>query len=159
MNHEGRAAAEAWADEAAQALKTLGFAQIDLDDLLGEPPSLAVEAALECLQLAVGRARLTNPDLDGIVTVPLPWWDSLTQESPSMLDVLAQAWDYGPGREVVGLYLADPSTWRAYEPVEEYRRDLGTKGLPVGHAAYYRTWRASTAPEEFARAIYIRTIT
>jgi hypothetical protein len=76
--------------------------------------------------------------------------------------VLAEPWEYGPGRQVPGLYLLTPSAWRAYEDVEEYRRHLpADNGLPEGYAAYYRTWRpeaAATEGREYAGAIYIRTV-
>lgn len=108
MRNEGRAAVETWADRALHELTTADFAQVDLDDLLREPPALAVEAAMNLLQWAVAKARRVDPDVDGIVTIPLPWSVSLSHDSPSLADLVAQPWEYGPGLHVPGLYLVNP---------------------------------------------------
>lgn len=142
MSSEQEAAGEAWAQGAANELESNGFATVDLDDLLHDPPLLAVQAAMECLQSAVTTVRRIGADADGMVAVPLAVSSSLTHESHSTVDVLTQPWEYGPGRQVPGLHLLSPAHWRLYEPVEKYLRDLGSQGLPDGYVAYYRTWRS-----------------
>jgi hypothetical protein len=153
----------AWlANRAMTELSTNGFAQIDLDDLLDNPPPHVSRTVLSCLELAVILARQEEPQVDGVLTIPLPDADSLTHVSPTLEDALALPWEYGSGREVPGISLVRESVWRAYEPVEDYRRHLGTAAeLPPGCVAYYRTWRSLSDAERdwpFARTIYIRTV-
>lgn len=162
MSGDKEAAGRAWAAEAASELESTGFAQVDLDHLLPDPPVLAVQAALECLQAAVATARRVDSDVDGMLAVPLPVSSSIMHDSPSLADVLTQPWEYGPGHQVPGLYLLPSAQWRLYERVEEYRRDLGSKGLPEGYVAYYRTSRTEVDAAkgwEFDRAIFIRSAT
>jgi hypothetical protein len=153
----------AWlANRAMAELSTDGFAQIDLDELLGNPPPHASRTVLSCLDLAVILARQEEPQVDGVLTIPLPGADSLTRDSPTLEDALALPSEYDSGRESPGLSLVEEAVWRAYEPVEEYRRHLGADAeLPPGCAAYYRTWRSLSDAERdwpFARTIYIRTL-
>jgi hypothetical protein len=163
VSKEATAAVTAWVNDTRGELRATGLTQIDLDALLDAPPALAVQAALACLQLAVRQARKTDADVDGILTVPLQGSATLTHDSPTVSEVLAQSWEYGPGRQVPGLYLVKSPVWRAYEQVEEYRKDLDAAlDLPDGYAAYYRTWRSQAAAEqvwEYDRTIYIRTVT
>lgn len=155
-------AVTAWATRALHELTIAAFAQIDLDELLDDPPQLAGRAGLTCLQLAMATARRSEPAVDGILTIPLASSDSLTLYSASLEGVLADRWEYGSGLELPGLYLVTPSFWRAHEDIEEYRRDLPAGDeLPSGYAAYYRTWRSqadATHGWEYTRAIYVRTV-
>ena len=143
-------------------LTTAGFARIDLDDLFVEPPPLAVRTGLLGAELAVILARHEVPGIDGLLTIPLPGSEALTRDSPTVPDMLAHVWEYGPGAPVPGVYLVEPHHWRVYEEVEEYRRHLSSgESLPPGWAAYYRTWRrqpASPSDSAYERAIYVRTI-
>jgi hypothetical protein len=137
------AAVTAWLAKSVPAeLDTAGFARIDIDALLEVPPPLAVETGLVCLELATILARQDSPDVDGSLTIPLPASDTMAQDSPTIQELLAQVWEYGPGRDVPVLSLVEPRRWRQYADVEEYRRHLQAEdSLPPGYAAYYRTWR------------------
>lgn len=162
MSADPANAVNAWLSKwALPELTADGYAQIDLDELFDDPPAQAVSIGLQCLQIAVAEARRTRGEVDGILTVPLPWSDSFVQDSPEFGEVLAEPWTFGPGREVPGLYLVRGSIWRTYVPVEEYRRHLPTDGsLPPGYVAYYRTWRSEADASkgwEYARTIYVRT--
>jgi hypothetical protein len=153
----------AWlANRAMTELSTDGFAQIDLDELLDNPLPGATRTGLLCLELAVILARQDHPQVDGVLTIPLPDADSLTQDPPTLEDALTLPWQHGPGREGPTLSLVRESVSGAYEPVEEYRRHLGTGSeLPSGCVAYYRTWRFMSGAKRdspYARAIYIRTL-
>jgi hypothetical protein len=156
------AAVTAWlANNASAQLHSSGFARIDLDELLGESPPLAATTGLLCVELAVILARQEGPNLDGLMTIPLPGSESLMQDSPTVDEVLAEVWEYGPGRQVPSLYLTEPYHWRRYEDVEEYRKHLPAEDkLPLGYAAYYRVWRTeaeASSGGQYQRAIYIRT--
>ena len=157
------AAVTAWLATGTFAeLTTAGMAQIDLDDLFVEPPPLAVRTGLLGAELAVILARHEVPGIDGLLTIPLPGSETLTEDSPTVEDMLAHVWEYGPGVRAPRLSLVDPHHWRVYEEVEDYRRHLQAgESLPPGWAAYYRTWRrqpVTTSHPEYQRAICVRTI-
>lgn len=162
MSADPSIAVTAWLSRwALPELTADGFAQIDLDELLEDPPVQAVRTGLRCLQIAVAEARRTHADVDGILAIPLPCSDLLVKDAPEFEEVLAEPWTYGPGREVPGLYLVRGTLWRTYAPVEEYRRHLSTSGsLPSGYVTYYRTWRSEDDAArgwEYARTTYVRT--
>jgi hypothetical protein len=162
MNAEETGRVADWAELATLELASEEFAQIDLDDLLGASPTLAVQAGLQSLQLALSKGRLNRPDLEGMLVVPLPSRESLTLDSPTLAHVLTTPWTYGLGREVPGLYLLRPTNWQRYEACEEYRKHLSGDGaLPPRFTAYYRTWRLeedfAKGWDDYNRAIYIRT--
>lgn len=151
------AAVAAWlADSVPPELASHGFAQIDINDLLGQPPPIAARTGVLCLELAVILGRERFPDVDGMLTLELPFTDLLVHESPTIEEALSDSWN------APGLYLIEPHHWRGYEEVEEYRRHLPAQDfLPPEYAAYYRTWRTqeeSTSGLEYNRAIYIRTV-
>lgn len=153
----------AWlANRAIAELRTNGSVHIDLDELLGNAPPHDSRTVLSCLDLAVILARQEEPQVDGVLTIPLPDSDSLTHDSPTLDDTLASSWEPAPDRGVPTLSLVGESVWRAYEPVEDYRRHLGTHPeLPPGCVAYYRTWRPMSDGKRnspFARTIYLRTV-
>lgn len=141
---------------ARSEIEESGFAQIDLDDLLSAEPPEAVKAALVCMNLAANDARENGRIVEGLVVVPLEPSRQMAEGTPRLADVVSQPWTYGAGRSVPGIYLLDPAAWSAYEPVEEYRLDLGTDGLPMQHVAYYRAWKSLPGTAEFDRAVYIR---
>jgi hypothetical protein len=147
-----------WIETARREIEESGFAQIDLDDLLSAPPPQAVKAALACMNIAVDDARGNERTVEGLVVVPLEPSPKMAEGISRLADLVSQAWTYGPGRSVPGIYLLDPAAWSAYEPVEEYRLDLGTEGLPTHHVAYYRAWRSLPDTDEFDRAVYIRHV-
>ena len=157
------AAVTAWlATGTVAELTTTGFAQIDLDDLFVESPPHAVRTGLLCAEVALILARHEVPGIDGLLTIPLPGSSALTQDSPTLDDMLAHVWEYGPGAPVPVVHLLEPHHWRVYEEVEEYRTHLPAgQSLQQGWAAYYRTWRRqplTTSDSGYERAIYVRTI-
>jgi hypothetical protein len=73
----------AWlANRAMAELSSDGFAQIDLDELLNHPPPDATRTGLICLELAVILARQDEPQVDGVLTIPLPGADSWPTTHP-----------------------------------------------------------------------------
>lgn len=151
-----------WVDTALIELRDTGMAQIDLDDLLHDEPPLAVQGGLDCLQHAITAARRVNPNVDGILTIPLQESFTLSLESPTLDELLTEPWEYGPGRSVPGLYLARPVEWAGFESGEDYRRSLRTEhGLPTGYSAYYRTWLTDDHAQlgwPYDRTVYIHTV-
>jgi hypothetical protein len=163
MTRSERAAVDRWVPAARAELSVARFAQIDLDDLVGPPPPLAVRAALRCMELACEGIRDAVPEVVGLVLVPLPAAGRLTPEAPTIDELLGRPWQFGPGRSVPGVYLlADPSWslgWDA-EVSEEYRRAMPTGALEgATYRAYYRTWKVlggeDGSPPEYDRAVYI----
>lgn len=159
---ETREAVSRWlSTHALRELDDADFAQIDIDELFDEPPEDAVRVGLQCLQLALEEARATHSDLDGMLTIPLPASDSLDTEAPGLATSVEKQWTYGPGIEVVGVYLLNARLWRAYEAAEDYRRHLPAKDLlPSGYVAYYRSWRTDAEAAsgwEYNRTIYVRS--
>lgn len=156
------AAVRYWFQRDDPEVARTGWAQIDLDEMFDEPPVLALQTALACIDLAVAQVRQSQPDVDGLVTVPLEPSDDLTTQTPELTELIDQPWTYGPGLSVPGLYLLQPSIWREYEECEDYRRSLlAGDALKPGYAAYYRCWRSSADAKkgwEFERTVYIRTI-
>lgn len=146
---------------ALQELAKEDFAQIDIDELFDTPPQDAVRVGLDCLHLALEKARVAHPEVDGFLTIPLPASESLVTEAPELATHVEKRWTYGPGIEVVGLYLVHSRVWRAFEAGEDYRRHLPDRDLlPSGYAAYYRSWRTdgeAVAGWDYNRAIYVRT--
>ncbi|GAA2739547.1 hypothetical protein GCM10009867_36060 [Pedococcus aerophilus] len=133
-----------------------GFAQIDLDDLLGDEPSAAASVGLECLERIL-KILPQDSNLDGLLTIPLEpatrWGE---RPIPSLDDLLASAWSYGPGRAVPGLYVIHGMHSRPPEHVEEYKRPLGSERLEPRLVAYYREWREA-GEAELERCIYVRS--
>lgn len=155
----------AWRDAVAQWLKAapgelnrVGFAQIDVDDLLGAEPPHGTRAAVFCMNSAVTDLIMRTERVEGLVVVPLEPRKRMTRGIPRLADVLSHPWHYGPGRGVPGIYLLTPAAWAAYESVEEYRVDLGREGLDANDVAYFRAWRSDHG-DEFERAVYIRRVT
>ena len=158
LEGECAAAVAQWIGTARREIEESGFSQIDLDDLFLLPPLQAVEAAVACMNIAVDHARGRERTMEGLVVVPLEPSPHMAAGTPRLADLASQAWTYGPGQSVPGVYLLKPAAWSAYEPVEEYRLDLGTEGLPTRHVAYYRAWKSLPNTEEFDRAVYIRNL-
>jgi hypothetical protein len=159
MDECERASVAAWVRSAQPEILHDGFAQIDIDSLLDDPPALAVAAALRYLTAAVAAVRATMHDVWGLVVVPLPNSEHVETDCPPLHELLAEPWAYGPGLSVPGLYLMSDPAILGWENVEEYRRPLPTDGcLPAGFAAYYRCWQPEIAYQEYERAVYIRTI-
>jgi len=156
-----------WARHASTELTENGWTQVDLDALLEPPPVRAVEAAVQCLIVAVQTARAVFPDVGGLVHVPLPYsaHKQVPVDHPTLPDVLRLEWDYGPGRVVPGIHLLSGSRAQAYESVDEYRSKTlaGSDELGDGLVAYYKA-RRTEAEElrsgsfEWERDIVIRTI-
>ncbi|GAB3887674.1 hypothetical protein [Terrabacter terrigena] len=142
-----------WMDTAMDQLATAGFVQIDLDDLLVEPPLDAVHVSLKCVHDARVRALSAGVTVHGAVVVPLAPSRSMTGPAPTLQRLLNKPWSFGPGRTVPAIYLLKPSVWSVYEAVEEYRRDLATKGLPPDIVAYLRSWKPAARGEKFDRAV------
>ncbi len=137
-----------------------GFAQINLDDLLGELPPSPAQNGLLCLELAVILARDQQLAVDGVLTIPLPATGQMSKKSPSIAEVLEPG-DAKPGNGVPAISLVDGAHWRRYEDVEEYRTPLTDDAVPAGYAAYYRTWRSKEAADargEYERAVCFRTV-
>lgn len=144
-----------WIRRAASEVSEHGFAQVDLDDLLGAEPPYAAAIGIECLELMMA-ARPGSSDLDGLLTIPLDSASSWEGSTSSLDELLAGTWTYGPGHPVPGLYLVHPLHWRLVEAVEEHKLPLEDPNLPQGWKAYYRAWRTPGDPE-FNRAVYVRT--
>lgn len=146
-----------WVLSSGPEISSTGFAQIDLDNLLGAEPPRGAEIGVACLEHAMSALR-KDVDLDGLLTLPIePSTD--WQEIPSLDDMLTQDWDYGPGREVPGLYLLHPLNWRTYQRVEEHVYPVVSRVLGPHLATYYRAWRTPHAGEtEYNRCIYVRFI-
>ncbi|MCW2784991.1 MAG: hypothetical protein JWP74_1508 [Marmoricola sp.] len=151
-----------WMRSARPELAEHGYARIDIDNLFADPPEDAARCALSCLALAVADIRRTSAAADGMLVLPLPWTETLRLDAPTLNELFDQAWVYGPGLEVPGLYLVNRSVWAAYEPTEIYRRHLDSQGLlPDGYAAYTRRRRwsvprirsSTTATFAFERSI------
>lgn len=163
MDPQPQLAVDNWLSSwAIQELATSELAQIDIDELFNEPPEFAVRVGLECLQLALAQAHQTDTDLEGLLTIPLAWSEALDTALPSLSSIFAERWTYGPGLEVVGLYLVRPRVWRHYEAGEQYRHNLVGGDLPPGYVAYYQCSRTDTdasSGSEYARTIYIRSTT
>jgi hypothetical protein len=136
------------------------FAQIDLDELIDDPPALAVAEALEAVQIALELARANEPAIIGLVTIPLEPSESLVTESPDLEQLLTTPWTYGPGRPVPGVYLL-PSDLLEEVVDDEFRLDITHTGqLPPGFIAYYRCWRGPDEASrgwEYHRTIYVRS--
>lgn len=152
----------AWVGSAVTELATTTWVQIDLDDVLQAEPERAVQSGLDCLRRAVDTARLADPRLGGLLTIPLPETTNMTTESPTLDELTSVRWRYGPGRSVPGLYLFRTSSWAEFENGEDYRRSLPpTQTLPHEWAAYYRTWRTQEHADlgwEYDRAVYVHTV-
>jgi hypothetical protein len=153
----------AWVAAALFELEDSDFVQDDIDDLFEPPPRLAARAILECLKTAVQVARTSRPDLDGIAVIPLEAVQVLSLEAPSWNLMLDQDWEYGPGREVPGLYLVKPAIWRHQADLEEYRQSVDVSSvMGPGFAGYYRCWRSAEDAGrgwEYSRDFYVRTST
>jgi hypothetical protein len=150
-------AVDAWVHGARDELTRHGFAQVDLDDLLGDEPADAARVGMECLGRALD-ALPVDTDADAMMTLPLEPAGRWPGGVPELDDLLSQAWTYGPGRAVPGLYLVSFSHWRGIGPFEEYRCPLSGGGLPAGFVAYYRAWR-QVGDSEFHRCVSIRPCT
>lgn len=153
-----------WVGRALVVLESAEFAQIDLDDLLGDVSGDAIRVGLRCLDVARAESGLAVcTDTDRLLVIPLPWSETLSLSSPDFDDLLATSWQTGPGKRVPGLYLVRSVLWGRYEEVEEYRRHLPTEAtLGSGYAAYYRCWRSVEEAEagwEYNRAVYVRSVT
>jgi len=153
------AAIQWWGRSGAAELRDQGWAQIDVDALTDEPPAPAVAWALEAAQAALGVARAQHPLAVGLVTVPLGASKLCVTESPSVDELLATTWTYGPGLEVPGVYVLQPEL---LDPREQgdVRLPLETSAaLSTGVDAYYRCWRSAEDAEhgrEYDRTVYLR---
>lgn len=103
------------------AIASSGLGQADIDELFDVPPVDPVHVGLECLESARVDARRSHPDVIAMLVVPLPASIDLVVDSPDFAEVVSAPWVYGPGLEVVGLYLLEPRVLASYEPAEEYR--------------------------------------
>jgi hypothetical protein len=153
---------EAWVATAMTELSTADFAQIDIDGLFDPAPPLAIRVTLDCLKTAVRLGRMSAPDLDGIAVIPLECSETaIALETPSWDQALDREWEYGPGRQVPGLYLVRPAIWRHQAAAEEYRHPIDVEGfLGPGFVGHYRCWRSSQDAErgwEYNREFFIRT--
>lgn len=148
-------AVDPWVALAPAEIARLGFAQIDLDNLLGDEPEAAAAVGLDCLQRIVALLP-EGADLDAVLTIPLEPATEWDRMPPALDDALAADWIYGPGRQVPGLYLVPALHWRSPEQVEEYKRPLKSRKLPPQFVAYYRAWR-KLDEVEFDRCVYIRS--
>lgn len=104
-------AVAAWVASVPGEIAREGSGQIAIDHLLEPPLTLAVAAALRCLSQALAAVRTPVPAADGLVAVPLPWSNHLVTECPTLADVLAEPWTYGPGCEVPGVYAQTSTGW------------------------------------------------
>lgn len=151
---------EWWERYAQREVAGDNFAQIDLDELINDPPALAVAEALQAVQIALELARPLEPAIIGLVTIPLEPSESLVTESPDLEQFLTTPWTYGPGLPVPGVYLMPPELLEEVVD-DEFRLDITHTGqLPAGFVAYYRCWRGSDEAArgwEYDRTIYIRS--
>jgi hypothetical protein len=150
-----------WERWAAHELLESGFAQIDIDELVDDPPQRATAEAVKALEVALGIARRFDPATMGLVTIPLEPSGTLVTDSPNVAELFATAWIYGLGRVVPGIYLLSPSIHDAMEH-EDFRLDLtdSTGVLPDGFTAYYRCWRTEDEAArgwEYDRTVYVRS--
>ena len=126
----------------------MGLPKSTLTTYSATHPPQAAARGLACLERIV--AVLPGPDLDAVLTIPLEpgSWDL---PHPSLEDLMALNWSYGPGRSVPGLYVVHGTQWRLAEQVEEYKQPLDSPNPSLGLVAYYRAWRGVGDPE-FDRA-------
>lgn len=157
--------AVSWVEGCRDELLRGDTAQIDIDALLDPPPAHAVRAGIDILELAVAAARQIDASIGGTLAVPLAWAEQELPplDHPRMAGLIGDAWTYGKGLQVPGLYLIHPEIWQVYQPVEAYEIGLGEPDLlPPGFVAYYRAWRTDEdrklAPNEWNRTVYVRTI-
>lgn len=122
MVQDWASAACRWLDEFGWSeLERDGFTQVDIDWFSNDAPSRPVPAALDVVRAALELVQQRMSGMNGLVTVPLPYAKGLDADAPSLPEVLDADWDYGPGREVVGLYVLDPEQLEAADEVEEVR--------------------------------------
>jgi len=137
-----------------------GFAQADIDELFSVPPTDPVHVGLEFLRAARDGAGASRPGVVAMLVVPPPSSEELVLRAPDFAEVASAAWEYGPGLEVVGLYLLEPQVLAAHEPAEEYRCHVDASAvLGGGPSVYFRSWRTlSDAGNgwEFSQAFYVR---
>ncbi len=156
-----RGAVVQWAIDQLEAGKIP--AQIDIDEITNDPPPpFAVKAGLECLVAINDVVTERGAPFDTALVIPLPCESSeLEMSPPSIAELVASEWEYGPGREVLGFYIVPPYVWGLVGDGEEYRRRLDDAEIPSGFLAYYRAWRKTYEIEEnweFNRVIYIRPV-
>lgn len=159
MTDDLEVVARQWmASRAMAEIAANGFAQADIDEFF--EPADPVEAGLQVLQAAVGVAKHAHPDVIAMLVVPLGATEELTVSAPELAAVVSSPWEYGPGREVVGLYLLQPWVLATDEPGEEYRCHVDAGDvLGGGWSARFRSWRSRADAAkgwEFNQAFYIR---
>ena len=139
-------------------------AQVDLDALAeAVPPKEAVTWGIQCaaaLSAEVARAGQRH-QTNALVVFPLGFSSQLMLSAPALSTLADGAWDYGPGKQVPGLYLLSRALLGEYEAAEEYKSPVDDKVVPRGFAAYYRCWRSADDAKkgwEFARAIYVVSV-
>ena len=112
------------------------------------------------LRAARDRAEASRSGLVAMLVVPLPSSEELILRAPDFAEVASAAWKYGPGREVVGLYLLEPRVLTVHEPAEEYRCDVDASDVVGrGPSVYFRSWRTPSDAANgwgFSQAFYVR---
>lgn len=156
----GRSATQWLSTRAVAEIDTGGFAQADIDELFDLPPADPVHVGLELLRAARDGVQASHPGIVAMLVVPLPASDALVPRAPDFAEVALAAWEYGPGLEVLGLYLLEPRVLAAHEPTEEYRCHVDASDV-LGRvpSVYFRSWRTlSDAANgwEFSQAFYVR---
>lgn len=101
-------AAQWLASRAMAEISADGFAQVDVVELFDVPPAQPVPVGLQFIRAALRDARPSNPGLIAMLVVPLPATRDLVVSAPDFAAVASGSWKYGPGLEVVGLYLLEP---------------------------------------------------
>lgn len=161
MNDAMWRAVDGWLS--ARALSEIandGFAQADIDEFIESPDP--VVTGLQLLRFALGQVKPSYPEVIAMLVVPLPATQDLVVSAPNLVAGASASWDYGPGRDVVSLYLMQPWAQAVDEPGEEYRCyvDAG-EVMGDGLSVYFRSWRSQADAArgwEFNQAFYIRAL-
>jgi hypothetical protein len=159
MNEAISRAVDEWlSSRALSDLANDGFAQADIDEFF--EPSDPVGVGRHLLRVAMARVKPSYADVIAMLVVPLPATPDLVVSAPNFSGAASAPWKYGPGREVVGLYLLlRPWLMAVDEPGEEYRCHVDAgEALRSESAVYFRSWRSHADAArgwEFNQAFYI----